>query len=106
MCQVFRAVIGMELYFQKDECVHYMYCKVFVGNNLPVGLMNIMKYVHKLLKPRLIKICFLAQTMSQPSLIDLQLYFYSLMFPGDYIPKELVSTSASCNTGMRVLYAV
>lgn len=106
--------IGISLYFQKDEKVHYMFPYVFVDNTLSVGHLKGASFVQQLLAWQARNKSSLAQPMSWPTSCDLSFTSMHSVF-GVLVAKEalvynvrlqfMYACGIHCLVGMMVINA-
>lgn len=103
--QMLRAGIVMALYRGMYERVHHMLHQVFMRSKPSMGNVKRGSYRLEILEARPRK-SHIAQRMSHPSALEIQLYFYAPMLLEECMQKKLVPTVHSYNSCIRLGYAV
>lgn len=93
----------MALYWQKDECVHFMIGWMLVDRTLSIGYLKEVSYIQKILQTQPHK-SFIAQVMSCLSAFKMQLYFHFLMFLEECMQTKVGSTGRNYNADLRLRY--
>lgn len=93
------------LYFQKDDHIRHMSCRMFVDSKLRIIYVKEGIYFQNILDERLFKY-LMEQALSRPSAFEMQIYSYALISRQDCLPMKLLSTVPNYTSGVQLEYAV